>query len=321
MPAFIAHLLIARDVFPAGFPPETRTHFLLGSVGPDLPYYGNVLGSAIGEFFEEKFNPDSPGLYTGYGDYFHARTPSAFPMKMLETIRKDKDPATQARKLAYALGYLTHIAADQHIHPFVERYAGPYYVSGLNRRKHRTIEVYEDVLLYGKIVQADFRREDFLSWFDISEQKIEERVQGIGPTLPPQTMAMITNVVAPAWFRSFIQRSFLESYSLLLKDEEPERWVTGFRSIFKFLNSVGPYHDALEKLEENDSAEAREMRDWFGGAKNYVDDWFGPARQVAAKYVQAGIEFFDSGRISEAERNRFLSVVSDADLTSPLVTI
>lgn len=321
MPAFIAHFLIARNAFPRELPRDTLPHFLLGSVSPDLPYYRNVLGSAVGEFFEEKFNPDSPGLYTGYGDYFHARTPNLFPMKMLETIRKDKDPATQGRKLAYALGHLTHIAADQHIHPFVEQYAGSYYVSGPNRRKHRTIEVYEDVLLYDKIIHNDFRREDFPSWFDISEQKMEERVEGIGPTLPPQTRTIVTPVVAPAWFRSFIQRSFFESYSLLLEDEEPQKWVAGFRSIFKFLTGVGPYHDALGELEENDSAEAREMKDWFNGSHNYVDDWFEPATRIAAKYVQAGMEFFESGRISEAERGRFLSAVSDADLTGPLVTI
>ena len=81
------------------------------------------------------FNPDSPGIYGGWGDLFHARTPNVFPMKMLETIRKDKDPATGTQKLAFALGYLTHVAADQHIHPFVEKYAGPYYISGVNRKK------------------------------------------------------------------------------------------------------------------------------------------------------------------------------------------
>ena len=92
MPAFVAHFLIAKDVFQSEtLLQENENFFVLGSVGPDLPYYRNVFGSAIGEFFEDRYNSDSPGVYTGYGDHFHARTVNVFPMKMLETIRKDKD--------------------------------------------------------------------------------------------------------------------------------------------------------------------------------------------------------------------------------------
>jgi hypothetical protein len=321
MPAFVAHFLIARAVFSKTLlPEETRRYFLLGSVGPDLPYYRNVLGSAIGEFFEDRYNPDSPGLYAGYGDYFHARTPNVFPMKMLETIRKDKDATTRDRKLAYALGYLTHVAADQHIHPFVEEYAGPYYVTGANRKRHRTIEVYEDILLYGKIVNSDFSGEDFRSWFDVSEERKED-VQGTGPEGQPQLETVVTRVATPAWFRSFIQRSFLESYSLIIDDGEIDKWVNGFGSIFRFLGSVGPYHDALKNLEDDGSLEAREMKDRFGDKSDYMKTCFEPAKAVASRYIAAGIDFFGEGSISEGERNRFLSLVSDADLTGPLVDI
>ncbi len=36
------------------------------------------------------------------------------------------------------------------------------------------------------------------------------------------------------WFRSFIQRAFLETYSSIIDDDEMEDWVKGFNSIFKF---------------------------------------------------------------------------------------
>jgi hypothetical protein len=321
MPAFVAHFLIAKSVFPqAALPKETLGSFLLGSVGPDLPYYRNVFGSAVGEFFEEKFNVDSPGIYTGYGDYFHARTPNIFPMKLLETIKKDKDPATQDLKLAYALGYLTHVAADQHIHPFVEQYAGPYYVSGAHRKRHRTIEVYEDILLYDKTVPGDFNKEDFPSWFDISEETKEERPT-VGPTGYPGTETVTTTVVTPAWFGSTIQRSFLESYSVLLDGDEAEKWVKGFRSIFKFLNGVGPYHDALVNLGNGSSPEGQEMRDWFNGAKDYLTTCFEPAKELASDYVSAGISFFKAARVTDQERNAFLTTVGNADLTAPLLGV
>ena len=151
MPAFLAHFLIAKDVFPSSGIPDTNKnlqYFLLGSVGPDLPYYSNVFGAALGTFFEEKFNSNSPGFYSGYGDFFHGRTPNVFPMKMLETTMKDKDPGTRDQKLAFTQGYHVNVASDHHIHPSVEDYAGPYYMSGTNRKKHRTFEVFEDILLY-----------------------------------------------------------------------------------------------------------------------------------------------------------------------------
>jgi hypothetical protein len=323
VPAFVAHFLIAKDVFPIStLPEESQKYFLLGSVGPDLPYYRNVFGSAIGEFFEDRYNSESPGFYTGYGDHFHARTVNLFPMKMLETIRKDKDDSTvKAQKLAYALGYLTHVAADQHIHPFVEEYAEPYYRSGDCRKRHRRIEVYEDVLLYETTPGADFSRTDFLSWFDISEEKVEVK-QTVELSGNIRTETVKTRIPTPYWFGSFIQRAFFESYSLIIDGDEADKWVKGFESIFGFLNSIGPYHDALKNLKDSGSQEAQAMRDWFNGQKlNYVSACFDPAKKIATKYVAAGREFFEAGEISDREREQFLAAVPDADLTAPLVTI
>jgi hypothetical protein len=43
--------------------------------------------------------------------------------------------------------------------------------------------------------------------------------------------------------------------------------------------------------------------------------------EVAAKYVAAGIEFFEATEISGRERETFLKAVPDADLTSPLIVV
>ena len=89
MPSFAAHLIIAQEVFDGIENSKikgSRNYFLLGSLGPDLPYYRNVFGTAVGTFFEEKFNPDAPGFYSGFGDHFHARTPNIFPMRRKEVI-------------------------------------------------------------------------------------------------------------------------------------------------------------------------------------------------------------------------------------------
>lgn len=319
MPAFVTHFLIAKAVLSSSGlpnPDQNERYFILGSVGPDLPYYRNVFGTAVGTFFEEKFNPDSPGYYTGYGDFFHGRTPNVFPMKMLETIRKDKDPGTKDQKLAFALGYLTHVAADQHIHPEVESYAGPYYVSATNREKHRTFEVYEDILLYeGLNPEKKFFDEDFRSWFDVSAW---ETVQIPAPHGGPNTeQRLVSN--APEWLSSFVQRSFLEAYGVILDNGEFEKWIKGFSSIFSALKSIGPYHDAQNSIEKG-SADAKNFEGIFDDP-NYVEKWFKPAVKLASDYLTAAAAFMKATPITDQERNLFLHAVSDADLTSPLVVM
>ena len=245
-------------------------------------------------------------------------------MKMLETIRKDKDdPPVKAQKLAYALGYLTHVAADQHIHPYVEEYAGPYYRSGACRKRHRLIEVYQDILLYEKNTGNDFAQTDFRPWFDISEQKEEQVQVVVDPTAgSTRTDTVVTKVSTPSWFDAFIQRAFFESYSLIIDNDEADKWVKGFGSIFGLLDSIGPYHDALKNLRDGGSQEAREMKDWFSGEKlDYASACFKPAKEVAARYVSAGMEFFQAASISDQEREQFLKAIPDADLTAPLMVI
>jgi hypothetical protein len=319
MPAFVAHFLIAKDVFSITGLEDTeknQQYFCLGSVGPDLPYYSNVVGTAFGTFFEEKYNPDSPGFYSSLGDYFHAKTPNLVPMKLLETIRKDKDKSNQDQKLAYALGYLTHMAADQRIHPVVEEYAGPFYVSGLNRKKHRILEVYQDILLYGnKNPGNKFFDEGFISWFDISPPK--EVVTSNDPSIAPLTVQKI----APDWFGSFIQRSFLEAYGSIIDGDEAEKWIKGFTSIFRMFEGVGPYHDAYDDIEKN-TPEAKDMVSRFNAKKTgYLLKCFDPAVELSKKYIAAANNFFQSKEISDQTRAGFLSSVPDADLTGPLMTI
>jgi hypothetical protein len=325
MPSFAAHLLISKEVLSVLDIPkikESQNYFLLGSLGPDLPYYGNVFGTSISTFFEEKFNPDSPGFYSGEGDYFHSRTPNLFPMKMLETIKKDKDPNTEGKKFAFGLGYLTHVAADQHIHPFVEQYAGPFYISGVNRKKHRTMEVYQDILLYEKVTSKKFFDEDFPSWFDVGPPQKEVEIQTIGTEGEPVTeKRLLGKTFTYDWFRSFIQRAFLETYSSIIDGDEIEKWIKGFNSIFKFLKDIGPYHHAYENIEE-DSEEAKEFKKMFyDGETSYLSKCFEPAKELSKGYILSANKFFASKQISDSERNEFLTKIPDADLTSPLVDL
>lgn len=322
MPAFAAHILIAKDILPAlniSDSEDNQKYFLLGSLGPDLPYYKNVFGSAIGTYFEEKYNPQSPGYYTGHADYFHSLTPNLFPMKMLEVIKKDKDSSTELKKLSFTMGYLTHVAADHHIHPVVEYYAGPFYSSGISRNRHRTLEVYQDLFLYNeKYPKKAFFQEDFRSWVEIGPpaKKSEKKLMGTEVVDEAEPLKIYT----PDWFRSFIQRSFLETYAVIMDSNDIEKWVAGFHSIFQHIQDIGPYRKADEEIKRK-SREADTYQQLFKAEHKYMKNCFEPAKSLSQRYINAAQKFFETKMISAKERKEFLSKVSDADLTSPLVDL
>ncbi len=321
MPAFMAHLLIAKELYDL---PENKTaaphgnYFLLGSIGPDLPYYRNVFGSAVGTFFEEKFNIDSPGYYA-LGDYFHARTPNLYPLKLLEIIKKDKDPKTQGQKISFVPGYLTHLAADQTIHPFVEGYAGAYFVSGKARKEHRLLEVYQDLLLLEKKFSPnEFETIDLAAWLDISPPKTGSSVNDELPEFEKDKFAAERRIFTEEWFRSFCQRAFLEAYSHLLEGEEFEKWVRGFRSVLDIYKKIGPYSEAFDALGKNTDP-AKKYREMF--EKDYLKNYFNPAKDLAALYLQVALAFFNSPQVTEKERGDFLTQIPDIDLSSPLAKV
>jgi hypothetical protein len=326
MPSFAAHLIIAQEVLASLKDREiegVKNYFFLGSLGPDLPYYRNVFGTAIGTFFEEKYNPESPGYYSGYGDYFHSKTPNLFPMKMLEIIKKDRDPATEKPKLAFAFGFLTHIAADQHIHPLVENYAGPFYSSGLSRKRHRTLEVYQDLFLFqNKFPNKFFFEEDFSSWINVGPPSKElEKEVSRGPDERIGEEVFVSKEFSFEWLRSFISRAFFEAFSQIMEGAEVEEWIKGFNSILGYMKGVGPYRDAIQSISKTgkDSNFFREMFD--AEDKNYLTKYFQPAKEISVKYILAAKAFMNEPQITDDQRKIFLSQVPEADLTTPLMAI
>ena len=79
------------------------------------------------------------------------------PLKLIEIAWREANPELDdweeddQQKFAFICGFLTHMAADQIIHPLVNKVAGPYYKSGDHRKVHRECEVYQDVVLYQEL--------------------------------------------------------------------------------------------------------------------------------------------------------------------------
>lgn len=145
MPAAIVHTLISRAVrealekdeavdrrFIAGLK-TNATSMELGSIGPDLPYYESMAKGAMDILLSRS---DKPMGVDQWSYQLHSKDPNVFPLKMIEIIWKKtaievKDwDETDRTKFAFVCGYLTHTAADQVVHPLVNRIAGPYYKRG-----------------------------------------------------------------------------------------------------------------------------------------------------------------------------------------------
>lgn len=313
MPADIAHLLIcnkAVKVLQDGGEYETFINVLdadehkpylnLGSIGPDLSYYGSQWEGMKSLLLEQA---DKPLGVDGWSYLLHSKEPNQFPLTLIELTWKDTRWEVQEwegndlDKFAFACGYLSHMAADQIIHPLVNGIAGPYYRRGENRKIHRECEIYQDVGLFHTLYpQEDFMEKSFHLWVDLDPRSSKN---------------------APEWFRYFLQRAFVESHGVYPKEEEIEDWVDGLLLILRGIQWFGPYKTAWKDLKENGIFSGK-FNPYF---KDYMKVFF-KAVELTSIYWKMVFELYDPPgnlfQISDPMRKRFKRVVQNADLSSPL---
>jgi hypothetical protein len=313
MPANIAHLLIcnkAGKVFQDGDEyeefieildsDECKPNLNLGSIGPDLSYYGSQWEGLKNLFFEKS---DKPLGVDGWSYLLHSKAPNQFPLTLIELTWKDTSWKQQEwegedyYKFAFTCGFLSHMAADQIIHPKVNDIVGPYYRRGENRKNHRECEVYQDVALFKKLYpKEDFMDKSFNLWVDLDPHSTHN---------------------APDWFRYFMQRAFVESHGVYPEEKEVENWMDGLLLILRGLKLLGPYKTAYEE-EQSSGLGSERFKKYFKG----YDDLFFQAVELTSIYWRMVFELYDPPgnvlQISDPMRDRFKRVVQNADLSSPL---
>jgi hypothetical protein len=221
MPASIAHMLISRKAreelgaleFYREFWNDLQKYQIymdLGAVGPDLPYYESILKAGIKMLTD---GSDQPMAVDQWSYQLHSKTPNIFPLKLIEIAWREANPdftdweEDDKQKFAFTCGFLTHMAADQIIHPLVNKIAGPYYKRGENRKVHRRCEVYHDVVIYQKLnARQSFMDEPFYLWCDPSPHSSD---------------------YTEPWFRYFLQKAFVEAHSIMPEEKNIESWVKG----------------------------------------------------------------------------------------------
>ncbi|MEN6427329.1 MAG: zinc dependent phospholipase C family protein [Phycisphaerales bacterium] len=335
MPANIAHMVIVHKAFELlrtkGFPelaafagmidhPARRQendcwkYMNLGSVGPDLYYYVSMAQSGW-DMLVEGFVKAAGVVPWSY--HLHSCVPNLFPLNLCRILFSDvvrtedgvQMETDDMRKLAYIAGHLSHIAADQIIHPLVNEIAKPYYRSGKNRRKHRVCEVFQDYFLYEEIyrgrreaargpekVAYDFFRQDFRDWVDC--------VPGL------------TTRNTEDWFRYFLQRGFVETYGTCPKEGDIEDSVDNLLAVLLIARVRGPYREAAEEYEKYGPNSP--MYRQYIAEPDYVS-YYRQAVQLSAVYITALFEIYTA--LSTGKNftdQRFPKIVSGADLSCPL---
>jgi hypothetical protein len=289
-----------------------KAYVNLGSLGPDLYYY-NRLSSSIKDMLKEGF-VQAKGV-TPWSYHLHSHRPNEFPLKLVEIIFSDVIRENgqvnlyddDMRKLAYIAGHLTHIAADQIIHPVVNSVAGPYYREGKNRKKHRECEVFQDYFLYEEVYRLEektgakynFFKQDFRSWMDC--------VRGM------------TTRNTEEWFRYFLQRGFVETYSSCPSEQGIENSVDNLLLTLRACRQMGPYKKA-DKEYRKDKENSKMYHEYIKDV-DYIK-YYRLAVELAVIYLIALYEIYfvlKQGKdFTDRHKKRFLSIVSDADLSCPL---
>ncbi|MBN2136331.1 MAG: zinc dependent phospholipase C family protein [Sedimentisphaerales bacterium] len=223
------------------YPNYTR----LGSIGPDIPYFEQPVEGGI-KMFLDIHVPITPAAYV-----LHSKTPNVFAVNLFRLIFTDAsdlavEKCADLKLLAFAVGYLTHMATDHIIHPFVNSNAGKYYVSDENKVRHRMIEIYHDVHLFEQMylkdaagddidVKKEFGRKDFEAKIDIVDESFSE-------TLSEKFWD------TELTFRVLLQRAFLETHGMDITEQQIEDWLDGAMLTLSNLNRrVSPYTRALHK--------------------------------------------------------------------------
>lgn len=152
MPAGITHMTLSRVALNElhGFSGFDAKHllndligaYLMGSLGPDLPYMGN---------FDN--NPWSGN--DAVADDLHYKKTNQVPLKGLELAKKameNGDVELAQTRFAFFLGYASHLIADGIIHPYIRDTVGDYEVA---KTEHRTLEMKLDVLVAAKYLGVE----------------------------------------------------------------------------------------------------------------------------------------------------------------------
>ena len=106
----------------------------LGALAPDISYFqkGNFKKKILDYRRQNRFNaPPSIGKGVSWADLLHFNRSGDVLLAFLEHTAHIPSPALRSQALAFAMGYLSHIATDIALNPCINALAGAYHSNDL----------------------------------------------------------------------------------------------------------------------------------------------------------------------------------------------
>jgi hypothetical protein len=319
MPANVAHTLIAHkakerfktiDPESADLLLSKNNHYYLGSIGPDLPSYktSNLVKEALNSLFVrpfvDKLNPQEEDA----SFFLHSTRPHLFPFYLMETnlsyaeIVNDKVNKKEFNNavFAFAMGYVTHIAADQIVHRLVRSIVGPYYRSLEVSQKHSECEVHQDIFLFYELYpDKTFDKAIQKEIVDVNKLYFEYE----------QFCNMISLAISKAGYKK-------------ITEEDIDGWLNGIKLTFDLMGDIGPYVSALKNYDKNKNnlASFSLYKKYYRDPQtnfNYMD-YFNRSVDLSIKYMTEINRLWKEMDFSFESLQKYQGVIQSDDLTSPL---
>jgi hypothetical protein len=131
---------------------EGRAYGRLGCVAIDFPYFDRFpVGVA-------RYLLERPTAVSEWGAALHHGTPARVAHSLLTRVHTLPDTQAARRLLAFALGFVSHLAVDANIHPFVNRQARARAarLGDSALRQHSEVEKFHSVLFHEERHGFDF---------------------------------------------------------------------------------------------------------------------------------------------------------------------
>jgi len=292
-----------------------------GSILPDIPAYS--LKYQKKKLIKDIFTKDTfkPIPIESIGHMMHS-SPADIALRMIQILTEDTVVYFKSYKptggeiqgynmcsvglWSLIFGVLSHIAADQIIHPLINKYAGPYYASFSNAKRHMELEVLYDIKMYYK--------------YFCELDKYKEYMAASNP------FNNLFGAYCKDSFGSLFSRALIRAYGVNVKSEDCKDWMYDFFYIVEFSDlKISPYRKVIEKMKTNS-----ELIN-FSKKHDFSKNYFCPAVELTVLYwlslcklVYEILSYERAKKIKESDIKRQLQkiekIIKNYDLTIPLKT-
>jgi hypothetical protein len=326
-------------------PEDCLTYANIGSIGPDILYYSvDTVKAMVFDTYRRGRGVDAWAYHP------HSNRPNELPLKWIEIIFRDALRSNgkvllkieDYKRIAFVAGYLTHIAADQTIHPLVNDISGPYYRSGENRKEHRYCEECQDYCLYealrNQVNDPPFAATKFGEWVNFTRGKVMplwtimltglDRLRIYVPMLGSVRIGRLARFLrtferTESSMVCYIQRGFAEVYGSRPSFREIVECMSNVMLVLSLTQRISVYKKMTREIKLG-----RAPEDTSYGRKYFRDfphmQRFRDAVDLGVIYLCALFEALvvlkENVSFSDEYANRFKRIVSAVDLSCPLET-